>query len=120
MIDSTLLRFNNNIYPRCHRKTRANKNNFAAFFKFSSIKYIIRRNNNTNRNFFVKLINNSKRIFLFIISKKTIIIVEQKDFSNYVYFFDLIDSELKKTRFYGSKRKINRNCIIFSYYEFII
>ena len=56
MIDSTLLRFTNNIYPRCHRKTRANKNNFAAFFKFSSIKYIIRRNNNTNRNFFVKLI----------------------------------------------------------------
>ena len=43
MIDSTLLRFNYNIYERYHRKARANKYNFVAFFKFSSIIYIIRR-----------------------------------------------------------------------------
>ena len=56
MIDSTLLRLINNIYPRYHRKTRANKYNFVTFFKFSSIMHFIRRNNNTNIYFFVKLI----------------------------------------------------------------
>ena len=33
--------------------------------------------------------------------------MEKKGFVNDAYFFDLIDSKLKKARLYGSKRKIN-------------
>ena len=46
--------------------------------------------------------------------------MEKKGFVNDAYFFDLIDSKLKKARLYGSKRKININSILFSYCEFII
>ena len=46
--------------------------------------------------------------------------MEKKGFVNDAYFFDLIDGKLKKARLYGSKRKININCILFSYCEFII
>ena len=46
--------------------------------------------------------------------------MEKIDLANNVDFFDLFDSKLKKARFYGSKMKINLNCILFSYYELII
>ena len=46
--------------------------------------------------------------------------MEKKGFVNDAYFFDLIDGKFKKARLYGSKRKININSILFSYYEFIM
>ena len=111
-----------NIYARYHRKTIANKYNFVVFLKFSSIIHIIRRNNNTN---------------IYIIFEKPIKWVIIKLNKGY-FFYNFKENnnnngikrfgklcwflwfKLKKARFYGSKIKINLNCILFSYYELII